>query len=348
MRSARYNRRRRNGEKIMTKTRIGIYGVGHNHAAGAIDALKRDERVEIVGIYEPDGETLARRRKECPATYDGIANMTETEFFGANPDAVMVETSVPDLVSAARKCAERGLHIHMDKPAGINLDEYGGLLDLARQKRLIFQTGYMYRYNAGIRYVFDKAKSGALGKIYNVTAQMCTKHPAWLKEQFISYGVKSPIMYIFGCHLIDLVLGLKGEPQKINAFGAVSGDGGVDFTDTSLAVMSYPDGIATVKVSSVEVNGWGMREFTVCGEKGTISVSPIEKTMKVVETLDGESSPWNDGARIVEICEEDRYDPMMREFVSEVRGELPNTTDYEREYLLQKYTLAACGYAVEK
>lgn len=269
-------KRRKNYEK----TRIGIFGIGHNHASPAIDALRRDERVEIVGLCEPNEEMLARKLKDCHATFSDIKVMTEAELFAAGLDAAMVEPSVPELVPTAKRCAERGLHVHMDKPAGADLEEYKEFLDLSREKRLIFQTGYMYRYNAGIRYAFEKAKSGALGKIYNVTAEMCTKHPAWQKEQFISYGVKSPIMYIFGCHLIDLVLGLKGEPQSLSAFGTVSGDGGIDFTDTSLAVMTYPDGIATVKVSSVEVNGWGMREFTICGEKGTISVSPIEKSSK--------------------------------------------------------------------
>lgn len=330
----------------MEKTRIGIFGIGHNHASPAIDALRRDERVEIVGLCEPNEEMLARKLKDCHATFSDITIMTEAELFAVGLDAAMVEPSVPELVPTAKRCAERGLHVHMDKPAGADLKEYKEFLDLSREKRLIFQTGYMYRYNAGIRYAFEKAKSGALGKIYNVTAEMCTKHPAWQKEQFISYGVKSPIMYIFGCHLIDLVLRLKGEPQSLSAFGTVSGDGGIDFTDTSLAVMTYPDGIATIKVSSVEVNGWGMREFTICGEKGTISVSPIEKKLEVREMYDGECDPWSDGFRTVEIAEEERYDPMMREFVGEIRGEIPDRTDYDHEYLLQKYTLAACGYDV--
>ena len=82
----------------------------------------------------------------------------------------MVESSVPDLVDTATTCAERGLHVHMVKPAGTNLNAYKKFLDIAKDKKLVFQRGYMYRYNAGISYVLNKAKRGELGRIYNITA----------------------------------------------------------------------------------------------------------------------------------------------------------------------------------
>lgn len=47
----------------------------------------------------------------------------------------------------------------------------------------------MYRYNAGIRYVLNKAKRGELGRIYNITATMSTKHPEWFKRQLSGYDV---------------------------------------------------------------------------------------------------------------------------------------------------------------
>ena len=327
------------------KLRVGIFGVGHNHAAAAIGALRAREDVEIVGICEPDEEMLARRKKEHPDLYGDLPVTEEATLLSSGIRAAMVETSVPDLVPTALRCARAGLHIHMDKPAGTDLSLYRTLLGTAEEKHLVFGTGYMYRYNEGVTYALSRIRSGALGRIYNVTAEMCTKHPAWYKNQLIGYGVKAPVMFIFGGHLLDLCLRVKGEPEKLTAFHTASEDGGISFEDTSLAVLTYPDGIATVRVSSCEVGGWGLREFTVYGERGTVRVSPLEAPMHVWETMADGEDPWKDCHRDVKLAEAGRYDGMMREFVDMCLGRIPYDVDFRHEALLQKLTLEACGYS---
>lgn len=330
------------------KLRVGIFGIGHNHAAAAITALKARDDVEIVGLSEPDGAMREKRLRENPAVYGDIPVTDEQTLLASGIRAAMVEASVPDLVPTALRCAEAGLHIHMDKPAGTDLSLYRTFLDTAREKHLVFQTGYMYRYNAGVRYVLERVRTGALGRIYNITAEMCTKHPDWFERQLIGYGVKAPVMYIFGGHLIDLCMQVKGVPDSLTAFHTESGDGGLVFEDTSLAVLTYGDGIATVKVSSCEVNGWGLREFTVFGERGTITVSPLESPMHIRETTLAEQEPWKDRYHTVEIPEVGRYDVMMHDFVYMAEGKIPYDVDFTHEYLLQKLTLEACGYTEEE
>lgn len=330
----------------MKEARIGIFGIGHNHGAPAVQALKNLKNVKIVGLYEEDDETYAKRLKENPTVYGDIPRMGKEELFSTGLTAAFVEESVPKLVKRATECAEHGLHVHMDKPAGTDLDEYKKFLTVVKEKNLVFQTGYMYRYNAGIKYAVEKAKDGSLGKIYNVTAQMSTKHPEWFKKQLLSYNVKAPVAFIFGGHLIDLCMKVKGVPENLTAYHTVSGDGGIDFEDTSLIVMKYKDGLATVKVSSIEANGWGMREFTVFGEKGSVCVRPLENPTVVTETLNGDEKPWSDVHNTVNVEEKGRYDDMVKEFVEEILGERENDTDVGYEYELQKLTLLACGYEV--
>lgn len=330
------------------KIRIGIFGIGHNHAAAAITTLRARKDVEIVGLCENDSAVLERRLQENSAAYREIPVMTKEELFDSALDAAMVEAAVPELVPTALECARQGLHLHMDKPAGTDLAAYQELLALLEQNHLVFQTGYMYRYNAGIRYIFQKIRENALGRIYNISAQMSTKHPVWFKEQLKGYGVKAPVMYIFGGHLLDLCMQIKGEPDAVQPFHFCSGNDGMDLEDTSLAVLSYGDGVATVKVSSSEINGWGLREFTVYGEKGTIAVQPLENPLVVRETWLENQSPWSTVYTEVDIPEAGRYDVMMQEFVEMIRGDIPCCVDFHHEYLLQKYTLLACGYPVDK
>ena len=110
--------------------------------------------------------------------------------------------------------------------------------------------------------------------------------------------------------------------------------------------MKYKDGLATVKVSSIEANGWGMREFTVFGEKGSVCVRPLENPTVVTETFNGDEKPWSDVHNTVNVEEKGRYDDMVKEFVEEILGERENDTDVGYEYELQKLTLLACGYEV--
>ena len=66
-------------------------------------------------------------------------------------DAVVIETSELNLAKYALMAAERGLAIQMDKPGGISGEEFDTLIDLVKQKNLVFHTGYMYRYNPELK-----------------------------------------------------------------------------------------------------------------------------------------------------------------------------------------------------
>ena len=84
----------------------------------------------------------------------------------------MVETEELKLIETAQKCVDKGLHVHIDKPAGGNVDDFERLLNTAKSKNLTVQIGYMYRYNPAVQYCWNAVKNGELGKIYQVDAIM--------------------------------------------------------------------------------------------------------------------------------------------------------------------------------
>ena len=59
----------------------------------------------------------------------------------------MVETDELSLVHFAQKCINRNIHVHLDKPAGGNVEDFELLLRTAKRKNLKVQLAYMYRYN---------------------------------------------------------------------------------------------------------------------------------------------------------------------------------------------------------
>lgn len=331
----------------MKKIKIGQIGIGHNHgAAKTADCRRLPELFDFVGIAMPECDNAYIKRKELEA-YKDIPFMTVDELF-AIPDleAVLIETTVPNLVPYGQMAIDRGLHIHLDKPAGENFEEFEKLLLDAKAKKLAVQMGYMYRYNPGVLYALEQIEKGRLGKIHTIDAHMSTEH----KRDFRKYlsQFKGGTMYIFGCHLIDLIVKIKGKPNRIVPFNVSTGRDGYDFPDNCCAALVYDDGTSFVRTSSVEINGWGRRQIAFCGTEGTIEIKPIESPMIVTEAYAGETSSWSDVHHEVHPEPQmHRYVNMLTDFAKMIRGEGENPYTYEHDLYVHKATLAACGFDIE-
>ncbi|MBQ6678737.1 MAG: Gfo/Idh/MocA family oxidoreductase [Lachnospiraceae bacterium] len=329
----------------MKKIRIGQYGIGHNHGEEKMKSFRRfPELFEVVGVCEPD-EKWRAARGALPG-YAGLRFLTEEEFFSAGLDAALVETDVPDLDRAAKKCLDHGLHIHMDKPGGEDIAEFTDVVNTARDKGLILQMGYMYRYNPVIRYAIDLAKSGALGEIFEIDTQMSTAHPAAYRE-WLSRSFRCGTMYIFGCHLIDMIFQVLGtEPEDVVSFIKETLPQDVPLADNALAVLTYPHASCTVRTSSREVNGYGRRQLVICGSEGTVEVKPLEGPSTVSVSFKKDLPPTYKDTRTFLTGfpeQEGRYDEQAKDFYAYVRGEKENPFDYDYEIALQRATLLACG-----
>ena len=161
----------------MKKIKIAQIGAGHDHASPVITALKeRDDIYELVGYAVVEGdEPLYERDKSA---YENVRRMTVEEILNfPQLDAVCIETEDRSLTKYAICAAEKGLHIHMDKPGSESDKEFDKLIDLVKKNNLVFHMGYMYRYNPAILQLKRDIESGKLGEIYSVEAQMNCIHP---------------------------------------------------------------------------------------------------------------------------------------------------------------------------
>ncbi len=325
------------------KIKIAQIGIGHNHASEKMRTVRAFPEVfEVVGICEPDPAWRASRG--ALDVYQGLPWLDEEALLGTpGLDAVLVETDVWNLTPAARRCIDRGLHVHMDKPAGEDLAEFTALLERARMRGRVLQLAYMYRYNPAILYARDQIRRGALGELFAVDAVMSTEHSREYREWLRHF--KGGAMYIFGCHLIDLVVGFLGQPLRVIPFLKQTGHEGVEVPDTTLAVLEYPRGISTVRVSSVEVNGYGRRQVVILGTRGSIEIKPIERPTVVTFAKGGGGNIYCDRKDVVELPPmKGRYDELMLDFAQCVRGEKENPFGYEHELMIHKATLMASGF----
>lgn len=316
--------------------KLGQIGIGHNHGASKMLAARKfPELFEIVGYAEESEEWVAKRGT-LPA-YEGLPRLSVEEVL-ARSDAILVETEVQELTKTAQLCVDAGKHIHMDKPASGTLEEFKHLLDTAREKNLVVQMGYMYRYNPAVQKCLALIDEGKLGQISFINAEMSAYDPPEYKKwlsQFPGAG-----MYIFGSHLLDLVIRILGEPEKITSFAKHTGLDGVDLPDLTCAILEYPKALARITNSSVEVNGYGRRQFVVCGSKGTVNIVPIERPTRMMYSDLEMGACWHNDVQtqleVENLPASDRYREMMECFHGYITGEKQNIYTYEHDFMVQK------------
>ena len=321
--------------------KIGQIGIGHNHSDKIKSIQRHPELFQLVGYAEENEEWVARRGQR-PHFID-VPRMSVDEIIEKS-DAILVETDVWDLTKTAQKCIDAGKHIHMDKPASGTLEEFKHLLDTAKEKNLVVQMGYMYRYNPAVQKLFEMVKNGVLGEISAIHAEMSVIHSAKYRKWLGNF--QGGDMYIFGSHLIDLIVYLLGKPNKVLSSLRSSGKDGVDSIDLTSAILEYDHAIAQVFSSSVQVDGHEQRRFTVDGRLGTVHINPIEGPfqMTFAPTHDGKTTLHN--AEPVELRPAEgwyRYDDMMIAFHDYVLGIRENPFSYEHDYIVHEAIDQAVG-----
>lgn len=327
----------------MDKIKIGQIGIGHNHGSGRMNAVRKfPELFDVIGYCETDERWIeSRGGLGC---YSGLPRMTEAELL-SRVDAVLVECDVWNLTKTAARCVEAGKHIAMDKPANGTNEEFAALLDSAKRQKLTVQMGYMYRYNPAIMEAVSLAREGRLGEIYSINAEMSTYHAVDYKKWLTHFS--GGIMYILGSHLVDLIVYLMGEPKEIHTFMKHTNLDGVDFPDNTLAVLEYDKALCRVFESSVEVNGWGRRQFMVSGSKGTVDIKPIENTTAMTYAdLSISTNPYRDmktDRQVPDIPPDCRYDAMMQDFYAYVNGSKENPFSYEHDLAVHRTLNRICG-----
>ena len=333
----------------MRKIRIAQIGTSrYSHGHFIWNTFKKQSDLyEIVGYALPENER--EKFPEFMEDFDGYREFTVDEILNdPTIDAVAIETDEIYLTKYATLAAKHKKHIHMEKPGSPDLRTFRKLIDTVKKNNVVFHTGYMYRYNPYIKEIIQKAKSGELGEIISIEAQMNCIHPKEMREWLSC--LPGGMMFYLGCHLVDLILQIHGEPKKLIPMNKCSGVDGVSSKDFGMAVFEYKNGVSFAKTSAVEVGGYARRQFVVSGTKGTIELKPFERIpgtdsreMLYTGKTEYTENSWDDNGVFSESPVFDRYGDMMASFAAMVRGETKNPYTPEYELKLFKHLIKACN-----
>lgn len=134
------------------------------------------------------------------------------------PDCVIIATPTSSHAEILRCALERDMHVFVEKPFCLRLEDGWEMVKLAKQHKVVNQVGYHNRFVA----VFNETKrlleQGAIGKVYHFTAE--TYGPVVLKSKGLTWRAKRSegggCLYDYASHAIDLINYLVGRPDKVS------------------------------------------------------------------------------------------------------------------------------------
>ncbi|MCR5661528.1 MAG: Gfo/Idh/MocA family oxidoreductase [bacterium] len=128
----------------MEPIRVGVVGIGSmgiNHAR----VYSELPQTELVGVVDVDEE----RAKSCAERYH-TQGFTSYESLFDKVQAVNIVSPTAWHFSLAMEFLRRGIHVLVEKPITVDLDQAKRLVAYAKRKNLVLQVGHLERFNPAV------------------------------------------------------------------------------------------------------------------------------------------------------------------------------------------------------
>ena len=317
------------------KIKIGQIGLGHPHAHGKLDAIRKlSSTYELVGVVEPN-HSLRKSIRD-------VKFIPEEELLGLKDlQAVAVETAVEDLAKTATRVIEAGCHLHLDKPAGPNLSDFQKLHQSAASRKLTIQMGYMLRYNPAFQFLFKAVHEGWFGEIMEIDAMMGKKASPDLRKELAIY--KGGGFFELACHILDAAMYVLGsKPDKAQGFNLrTQKSSGDSFADNQLVVLKYPRATATLRCNHNDPFGFPRRRFNIAGTQGGMEIKQLESGHFTLY-LDRSRGNYQRGTHSVQLEGGRSYVPEFEDLAKIIRGEKKLSWTPQHDLAVQETLLRVC------
>ncbi len=319
-----------------SKIKIGFLGAAHSHALGKWKAIQANPSFELVGIAD-DSVEVRQTFKDIKPRY-----LTREELL-AQTQAVVVDSAVRDHARDARTVLEAGKHIHVEKPPSAKFLEFERLVALAREKALLLQVGYQWRYHAGFEKIFEAVRGGWLGRVFFVRATMNIDLAEARRAEWAEFHGGG--MFELGSHMIDPVIRLMGKPERVTSRLRNDSGLGDDLRDNNVVVFEFPQALAVITNVTWQPNAMEHRTFEVCGTNGTMTLQPIEQPALRLD-LAKAAGPYREGKQEIPLpLPYARYVGDFQNLAEAIQRKKPLAVSMEEDLLLHQWLLKACEMA---
>jgi predicted dehydrogenase len=239
--------------------RVGIVGLVHGHVHGFLAQSRHSPEIEIVGVAEPDAKLLS----QAGARYDFDQSILfadlEEMLQKVHPQAVLVFTNTYDHRRVVDICARRGVHVIMEKPLAVSLEDALAMEKAAHAGKIQVLVNYETSWYPSNHAAFDLVHERALGDVRKVVVHDGHKGPkeigvepeflAWLTDPKLNGG---GALFDFGCYGADLMTWLMDgqRPQTVTAITKqIKPDIYSRVDDDATVILTYPKAQAIIQAS---------------------------------------------------------------------------------------------------
>ncbi len=177
-------------------------------------------------------------------------------------DAVFVITEAASQADIVKECLQRGLHVFVEKPLGMNEQEALEIADLADKMNKKVMVGFMKRFSPSYiamkRIMNNKEDFGTALSFMGMFA-ITSGRPGWDNNVFTKVG---------GIHYVDLMRDLFGEVQDIHGY-----TNSVDVEVDNIFTMRFDSGmIGSMFFGGIPAWKRHWEEICVTGTNGFVKV----------------------------------------------------------------------------
>ncbi len=253
----------------MSKTRVGLIGLGMAVTPHAKSLIDLSDRVEVAYAFS----RTAERRDAFAARFSfPLADAVDTILGDPTVDAVLLLTTPDCHLDFVRRCAAAGKHILMEKPLEITSERAVRLVDTCREADVRLGIVLQHRFRPASMKLAEILASGRLGELVGATVYIHIWRPQGYYDQ-PGRGDKNRdgggVLLTQGIHTIDLFICLAGQPAEVTAYARTSRLHRMETEDIAAAAMRFENGaIGTLDATTTAFPGAPERIELIC-EHGT-------------------------------------------------------------------------------
>lgn len=238
--------------------RVGVVGLTHTHVHGILGRANQGD-IEIVGIVEPNRDLALRYSKKHGFSMSLVFNTMAEMMAACHPEAVCAFGSIYEHLAVVEFFAPKGIHVMVEKPLAVNLEQAKKMEALAKKYQIELLTNYettWYPSNHQARQLLQKGNIGDVRKIvvrdgHRGPMKLGIAHEFldWLTDPILNGG---GAIIDFGCYGTNLSTWLM-DGKKPNSVTAITqqlqAENNPKVDDESIIILKYDHANAIVEGS---------------------------------------------------------------------------------------------------
>src|ERR1700686_3200222 len=239
--------------------RVGIVGLVHGHVHGFLDQSRHSAEIEIVGVAEPDSTLLSQAAARYGFDRSMLFADLDEMLQKVHPQAVLVYTNTYDHRQVVEICARRGVHVMMEKPLAVSLEDARAIEKAARAGKIRVLVNYETTWYRSNQAAYDLVHDNAIGEIRKIVVHDGHGGPKEIGvgPEFLSWLTDPKLngagaLFDFGCYGADLMTWLMDgqRPETVTAVTQqIKPDIYPKVEDEATVILTYPKAQAILQAS---------------------------------------------------------------------------------------------------